>query len=96
MPPQFYKMKYLIVYLIIISIITLFAYGIDKLKAKKGSWRTPEAVLLLLAFIGGAAGALAGMLLFRHKTQHKKFTILVPMMLVVWCVVILLWMKYEM
>lgn len=89
-------MKYSIVYLIIINLIAFFAYGIDKIKAKKGRWRTPESVLLLLAFMGGAAGALAGMLLFRHKTQHKKFTILVPMMLVVWCVVILLWMKYEM
>ena len=88
-------MKYLIVYLIIISIITLFAYGIDKLKAKRGSWRTPEAVLLLLALIGGVAGALTGMLLFRHKTKHKKFTILVPMMLVVWCVVIVLWLRYK-
>ena len=89
-------MKYSIVYLIIINVIAFFAYGIDKIKAKKDRWRTPESVLLLLAFMGGAAGALAGMLLFRHKTQHKKFTILVPMMLVVWCVVILLWMKYEM
>ena len=89
-------MKYSIVYLIIINLIAFFAYGIDKIKAKKGRWRTPESVLLLLAFMGGAAGALAGMLLFRHKTQHKKFTILVPMRLVVWCVVILLWMKYEM
>ena len=89
-------MKYSIVYLIIINVIAFFAYGIDKIKAKKGRWRTPESVLLLLAFMGGAAGALAGMHLFRHKTHHKKFTILVPMMLVVWCVVILLWMKYEM
>ena len=87
-------MKSPIVYLIIVNIVTFFAYGIDKIKAKKGSWRTPEAVLLLLAFIGGAAGALAGMLLFRHKTQHKKFTILVPMMLVVWCVGIVLWMRH--
>lgn len=88
-------MKYSIVYLIIINVITFFAYGIDKIKAKKGRWRTPESVLLLLTFMGGAAGALAGMHLFRHKTHHKKFTILVPMMLVVWCVVIVLWMRYE-
>lgn len=87
-------MKYSIVYLIIINLIAFFAYGIDKIKAKKGRWRTPESVLLLLAFMGGAAGALAGMLLFRHKTQHKKFTILVPLMLVVWCVVIVLWLRY--
>ena len=88
-------MKYSIVYLIIINVIAFFAYGIDKIKAKKGRWRTPESVLLLLTFMGGAAGALAGMHLFRHKTHHKKFTILVPMMLVVWCVVIVLWMRYE-
>ncbi|MBS6511534.1 MAG: DUF1294 domain-containing protein, partial [Clostridiales bacterium] len=31
--------------------------------------------------LGGAAGMLLAMHLFRHKTQHRKFTILVPLAL---------------
>ena len=38
-----------------------------------------ERVLLLLAFLGGGAGAFFGMTVFRHKTKHIKFIILVPL-----------------
>ena len=40
-------------------------------KAKQGSWRISEATLLILAAIGGSIGALLGMKVWRHKTQHK-------------------------
>ena len=56
-----------------VSLITFLAYGVDKRKAKKGKRRTPEVVLLLLGFFGGAAGALLGMELFRHKTLRLDF-----------------------
>ena len=52
-------------------------YGIDKWKAHRKQWR------LFLAVIGGSAGALAGMYIFHHKTLHKKFTIGVPLILVI-------------
>ena len=32
-----------------------------------------EETLLILAIIGGSIGALLGMKVWRHKTQHKKF-----------------------
>lgn len=70
-----------ILYLLIINIITFFTYGIDKLKAKKGKWRIPEATLLLLAAIGGSLGALLAMKEWHHKTKHKKFTLGVPAIL---------------
>jgi len=54
----------------------------DKLKAKKGSWRIPEATLLGFAAAGGSIGAIAGMYLFRHKTRHLKFTLGLPLILV--------------
>ena len=44
-----------------INVITFMVYGIDKLKAKKGKWRIPEATLLLLAIVGGSIGAWTGM-----------------------------------
>lgn len=64
------------------NIIVFAAYGIDKRKAKKGSWRTPEKTLLAMAFFLGAPGALAGMKFFHHKTKHARFTIGVPIFLV--------------
>lgn len=58
-------------------------YGIDKWKAHRKQWRISEKMLLFLAVIGGSAGALAGMYIFHHKTLHKKFTIGVPLILVI-------------
>ena len=58
-------------YLIVINVVTFLVYGIDKWKAKKGSWRISEATLLILAAIGGSIGALLGMKIWHHKTMHK-------------------------
>ena len=44
----------LLYYLIVINIVTFLVYGIDKWKAKKGSWRISEATLLILAVISGS------------------------------------------
>ena len=71
----------LLYYLIVINIVTFTVYGIDKWKAKQGSWRISEATLLILAIIGGSIGALLGMKVWRHKTQHKKFKYGVPLIL---------------
>ena len=63
----------LLYYLIVINIVTFLVYGIDKWKAKQGSWRISEVSLLILAVIGGCIGALLGMKIWHHKTMHKKF-----------------------
>lgn len=68
-------MKYYLIFLGIMSIISLIIYGVDKLKAKYHKWRIPESVLLSFGFFGGSVGALAGMKLFRHKTKHIYFWI---------------------
>lgn len=65
------------------NIITFIIYGIDKWKAQRNRWRISERMLLFLAIIGGSVGALAGMYTFHHKTLHKKFTIGVPLILVI-------------
>ena len=75
-------------YLIVINIVTWIAFGLDKWKAKSGKWRIPERTLLLMALAGGSLGALAGMIMFRHKTRKAKFFISVPVMFVVHCVIV--------
>lgn len=65
-------------YAIVINVITLLMYGIDKWKAKHSKWRIPEATLLIMAAVGGSIGAWTGIKLFHHKTLHKKFKYGVP------------------
>ena len=74
---------YLLNYLVIINIIAFIVYGIDKLKAKRGKWRIPEATLLLLAIIGGSIGAWCGVKVWHHKTLHKKFRYGIPLIIVI-------------
>ena len=56
---------------------------VDKYKAKKKLWRIPEATLMGVAAIGGSLGALIGMYTVRHKTKHPKFTVGVPLLLII-------------
>jgi len=60
-----------------INIITFVIWGVDKFKAISKQWRVPERVLVSLILLGGAFGALAGMLVFHHKTRKKEFWVLV-------------------
>ena len=78
----------LLYYLIVINIVTFLVYGIDKWKAKQGSWRISEATLPILAVIGGSIGALLGMKVWRHKTQHKKFKYGLPLILIIQIILI--------
>lgn len=79
-------MRILMYYLIAVNVITWIIYGLDKWKARKGKQRIPERTLLLFTAAGGSAGAIAGMLMFRHKTRKAKFVVAVPVLLVVHCV----------
>ena len=57
----------------VMSIITLLAYKIDKQKAKSGKWRTKEKTLLILPWLMGGIGGLIGIYGVRHKTNHWYF-----------------------
>ena len=73
----------ILIYLIAINVVTFFAYGIDKWKAKRTKWRISEATLLGMAVIGGSIGAWLGMRVWHHKTMHKKFQLGIPLVIVV-------------
>ena len=73
----------LTVYILAVSLLTWILFGLDKWKAIHGKWRIRESTLLGLSLIGGAAGGLAGMYLFRHKIRKMRFQIGVPLMLLV-------------
>ena len=75
-------MKTILLLLVAVNLVSFTLYGLDKLKAKKGLWRIRESTLLLIAVLGGSLGALLGMEVFRHKTKHAKFKVLVPLFLI--------------
>ena len=83
-----------IAYLIVVNLVGFALYGIDKAKSKGKGRRIPERTLLLVAAIGGALGCWLGMLLFRHKTKHVRFKVLVPLLTVVWVVAVVLVLRY--
>jgi len=71
------------VYFLIMGIVGFISMGSDKRKAKKDKQRTPEKTLLLIAALGGSFGSFLGMNVFRHKTKHIKFTVCVPLFLII-------------
>ena len=70
-------------FLAAMNVAAFAAYGSDKYRSMHGQWRIRERTLLLLALLGGSAGAWLGMQVFRHKTQHLKFKYGVPVIFLV-------------
>lgn len=71
--------KYFIIYLLVINVVTFLVMGIDKWKAKKGSWRIQESALFTFVLFGGGIGGILGMMFFHHKTKKLKFQIGFPL-----------------
>lgn len=72
----------LAVYLIVVNIVGFALMRADKRRAVRHKWRIRERSLFLCAVIGGSAGSWAGMYVFRHKTQHLRFVLGMPTILV--------------
>ncbi|WP_077327379.1 DUF1294 domain-containing protein [Virgibacillus siamensis] len=79
---------YVWVYLAFVNVLAFIMMGTDKRKAKKHKQRIPERTLWLTGIIGGSAGALAGMKIFRHKTKHYSFVIGMPVLILIHIILI--------
>mgnify|MGYP000000208541 CR=1 FL=1 len=76
-------MKLLILLMVIWNLIAFVMMGMDKRRAIKDQQRISEKTLLTSAFIMGAVGIGAGMLVFHHKTAKTRFRIGLPLALIV-------------
>jgi uncharacterized membrane protein YsdA (DUF1294 family) len=74
--------KYIIVYLLTMNSISFILFFIDKKKSIKNKWRIKENTLHTVGFMGGIAGSIAAMILFRHKTKKLKFIIIIVIALI--------------
>ena len=70
-------------YFAIYNVVVLLIYGADKLFAKLKTRRIPEKLLIFIALIFGAYGALCGMVLFHHKISKPLFRYLVSFLFAV-------------
>lgn len=58
----------------VMSVLAFVFFAVDKVRATEaGARRTPEIVLLTLAALGGALGALLGRVLLHHKSSARKW-----------------------
>lgn len=57
----------------IISALTFWVYGLDKLLALKDQRRISERALHIFGLTGGWPGAYIGQQVFRHKVSKKNF-----------------------
>ncbi len=65
----------------VVSVTALILTAYDKCVAGKQRRRVPEQTLFLLALLGGAGVMYLTMLLIRHKTNHKRFMLGLPLIL---------------
>ena len=75
-----------IVYVVVFAVMSIVGFlsmYVDKTKAKRRKWRTPEWVLFLIAVLFGGVGSTAGMYVFRHKTRHWYFKVFMPCLAVI-------------
>ena len=55
------------------SVVSLFAYALDKSAAVSARWRSSEKSLLLLDLFGGWPGGLVAQQLLRHKSSKASY-----------------------
>ncbi len=75
--------RYALILILILNLLSFTLMGIDKRRAVKGRSRIPESTLLFWGFIMGGPGLLLGALIFHHKTRKTKFRIGIPAALIV-------------
>lgn len=73
--------KHIAILLLLLNLIALGAFAIDKYLARKSKRRISEKALLILSALFASPGGLLGMVIFNHKTSKYKFRLGLPVLL---------------
>ena len=81
----------MLIYIAAVSALAVMLTVYDKYASKKRPrHRISERVLMLTGALGGAIAMYSVMQLIRHKTQHKKFMIGLPVCIVAHLIILIL------
>lgn len=83
----------LITWPLVLTPITFGFYWFDKAQSKGDGTRVPEALLLLLALLGGFVGGFLAMRSIRNKTLHWEFWAAQGAGFALWCGVLWWFMR---
>ena len=75
-------------WMLLASLVTFTAFGLDKRAAIKQRRRTPESRLHLLELMGGWPGAVLAALVFRHKIRKPGYLFVLILVIALWVTVI--------
>ncbi len=91
----------LLIYLIVINAFAVYQTKRDKKlsnipKDSAKYWRIPEGQLMLIAALGGSVGMYLTMKQIRHKTQHPKFMVGIPVIMLLQAALaaFMLWLRF--
>lgn len=85
---------FILVYIFIISLISIIITALDKSRAKSHKWRVRESTLLILSALGGSFAMFITMQIIRHKTHKPKFMVTIPVMIVIQAVLLYMAVRY--
>ena len=83
----------IVIYFAAVNLISFFVCLYDKTAAKKHKGRIRERTLFLLCALGGSPLMFMTMITIRHKTNHKRFMLGIPLIMVIQSVILILILK---
>ena len=78
-----------LLYLESVNLLSFVLMGLAARRERRNHKELPAALLLFFAALGGSVGALAGRRLFRVRRRDERFTIGLPLLLVMQVVLVL-------
>ncbi|TCN61197.1 DUF1294 domain-containing protein [Flavobacterium circumlabens] len=84
-------MKIVLLYFLLINTTAFILAGYDKYLAIKSKSRISENTLFLSAALGGSAGLVLAMLLFRHKISKTSFILKFAIIILIQLLIFLKW-----
>ena len=73
--------KIILLWIAVVSLVSVIITVADKIKARRGAYRISEAALMIFSALGGSVAMLVTMLIIRHKTKHIKFMLGIPIII---------------
>ncbi len=89
------KLEYFLYYLLVINILSVIVFYLDKRKAINKKYRTAETKLHLLELIGGVFIILPMLYIIRHKNRKSSYFSLTFLIIIIWMLLLVFVIRFE-